>query len=53
MIICQEGDAIHPAELGRWIADLIPRSELIVLSSEDDLLASIPALVEKAVSFLS
>jgi pimeloyl-ACP methyl ester carboxylesterase len=53
MIICREGDLIHPAELGRILADLFPRSELIVLGSEDELLASIPVLVEKVAGFLS
>jgi pimeloyl-ACP methyl ester carboxylesterase len=53
MIICREGDRIHPAELGRLLADLFPRSELIVLGSEEELLASIPMLVEKVAGFLS
>jgi pimeloyl-ACP methyl ester carboxylesterase len=53
MIICREGDLIHPAELGRILADLFPRSELIVLGSEEELLASIPMLVEKVAGFLS
>ena len=53
MIICREGDLIHPAELGRILADLFPRSELIVLGSEGELLASIPMLVEKVAGFLS
>jgi 3-oxoadipate enol-lactonase len=53
MIICREGDLIHPAELGRILADLFPRSELIVLGSEEELLASIPVLLEKVAGFLS
>ena len=53
MIICREGDRLHPAELGRILADLFPRSELIVLGSEEELLASIPVLVEKVAGFLS
>lgn len=53
MIICREGDRIHPAELGRLLADLFPRSELIVLGSEEELFASIPMLVEKVAGFLS
>jgi pimeloyl-ACP methyl ester carboxylesterase len=53
MIICREGDLIHPAELGRVLADLFPRSELIVLGSEEELLSSIPVLVEKVAAFLS
>ena len=52
LIVCREGDLIHPAELGRVLANLLPRSELIVLASEEDLIASIPMLVEKAAGFL-
>jgi len=53
MIICREGDRIHPAELGRILADLFPNAELIVLGSEEELFASIPMLVEKVAGFLS
>ncbi|MBI3648670.1 MAG: alpha/beta hydrolase [Actinobacteria bacterium] len=53
LIISHEGDSIHPAEVGRALAGLMPRSELIVLDSEEELLASIPVLVEKVAGFLS
>jgi pimeloyl-ACP methyl ester carboxylesterase len=52
LLICREGDTIHPAELGRILADLFPRSELITLASEQELIASIPMLVERVRSFL-
>jgi len=52
MIVCREGDSIHPAELGRILAALIPSSELIVLADEDELMASIPMLVSRVKGFL-
>jgi len=53
MIICREGDAIHPAELGRILADLMPNVELIVLPGEQELMASIPMLVHRVKGFLA
>lgn len=53
LIVCREGDLIHPAELGRVLASLMPNSELIVAGSEEELIASIPMLVAKVAEFLS
>jgi pimeloyl-ACP methyl ester carboxylesterase len=53
LIVCREGDEIHPAELGRVLASLMPNVELIVAGSEDELIASIPALVARVAEFLS
>ena len=52
LLICREGDSIHPAELGRVLHDLLPASELITIPSEEELLASIPMLVERVRAFL-
>jgi pimeloyl-ACP methyl ester carboxylesterase len=52
LIICREGDVIHPADLGRVLADLIPASELIVLPGEEELIAAIPELVVRVAGFL-
>ena len=52
LLICREGDSIHPAELGRILDDLFPNSELVTLGSEEELIASIPMLVERVRSFL-
>jgi len=52
LLICREGDLIHPAQLGVILHDLFPRSELITLASEEELLASIPVLVERVRAFL-
>jgi 3-oxoadipate enol-lactonase len=53
LIVSREGDAIHPAELGRVLGELMPNAELLVLESEDDLLASIPRLVQRVSAFLA
>ena len=52
MIICREGDSIHPAELGRLLARLMPSAELIVLPGEEELMSSIPMLVGRVKAFL-
>jgi pimeloyl-ACP methyl ester carboxylesterase len=52
LLICREGDPIHPAALGRILADLLPDAELITFGSEEELIASIPALVERVGAFL-
>jgi 3-oxoadipate enol-lactonase len=52
MIICREGDTVHPAELGRVLADIMPNAELIVLPGEEELIASIPMLVSRVKGFL-
>jgi 3-oxoadipate enol-lactonase len=52
LLICREGDSLHPAELGRILLDLFPTSELITIPSEEELLASIPMLVERVRGFL-
>ncbi|HEY7399332.1 MAG TPA: alpha/beta fold hydrolase [Actinomycetota bacterium] len=53
LIVCREGDLIHPAELGRILAGLLPNAELIVAASEDELIATIPSLVTRVAEFLS
>jgi pimeloyl-ACP methyl ester carboxylesterase len=52
LLICREGDALHPAELGRVLHELLPRSELITVPSEEELLRSIPMLVDRVRRFL-
>jgi pimeloyl-ACP methyl ester carboxylesterase len=52
LVIAREGDAIHPAEVARAMAELIPSAELVMLGSEAELMASIPMLVERASRFL-
>jgi 3-oxoadipate enol-lactonase len=53
IVIAREGDPIHPAELARVMAELLPNAELIMLGSEAELYASIPMLVERVAGFLA
>ncbi len=52
LLICRDGDAIHPAALGRILHELFVDSELVTLSSEEELVASIPMLVDRVRTFL-
>jgi 3-oxoadipate enol-lactonase len=53
LIVCIEGDDIHPADLGRIFVDLMPKAELIVFSGLDDLYAGIPSLLERVIAFMN
>ncbi|MFB3737429.1 MAG: alpha/beta fold hydrolase [Candidatus Velamenicoccus archaeovorus] len=53
MLICIEGDEIHPADVGRVLHDLLPSSELLLFASQDELFAAIPQVVEKVSVFLA
>jgi hypothetical protein len=48
-----EGDEIHPAELGRLFAELLPNAELIALQSQEELLRRIPELVMRVSGFIA
>ena len=52
LLICREGDPIHPADLGRILLDLFPNADLVTFGSEEELIASIPMLVERVRAFL-
>lgn len=49
----RQGDLIHPARVARILAELFPDSELILLPGEEELIASIPMLVDRVGSFLA
>jgi pimeloyl-ACP methyl ester carboxylesterase len=53
LLICIEGDDVHPVELGRVLAGLLPSSELLVYGSEAELFLAIPELVRRVSAFLS
>jgi 3-oxoadipate enol-lactonase len=53
LIICRERDSIHPAELGRILAGLLPNAELLVLGSEAELFEALPELVVRVIGFLA
>lgn len=53
IIVCIEGDELHPAELGRILVDVMPNAELIEYGSQDELFRDIPALVARVSSFIA
>jgi 3-oxoadipate enol-lactonase len=53
LILCQKGDDIHPLELGVVLADVMPNAKLIVMGSEEELLARLPELVASVAGFLA
>ncbi len=52
LILCLDGDEIHPAELGRILADLMPNSELLIYENDLAMIEAIPFLVQKVGAFL-
>jgi 3-oxoadipate enol-lactonase len=52
-IVCIEGDEIHPAELGRILAALLPNAELIEFASQQELFERVPELVARVSSFIA
>jgi pimeloyl-ACP methyl ester carboxylesterase len=53
MLICVEGDPIHPAELGRIVADLLPNAVLETLPNVTAMFEAIPRLVRLVSEFLA
>jgi 3-oxoadipate enol-lactonase len=53
LIVCMDGDPVHPVELGRILHELLPNSELLVYGSGDELLQAVPELLPKVVGFLT
>ncbi|HSJ51265.1 MAG TPA: alpha/beta hydrolase [Actinomycetota bacterium] len=53
IIVAIEGDDIHPAEVGRILADQMPRAELLEFASQEELFAQIPTLVARISSFIA
>ncbi len=52
LLVCIEGDEIHPAELGRVLHDLLPASELVLYESQDALFQDLPSLVVRVTGFI-
>lgn len=53
LIISRRGDPVHPEALGHILAEVLSNADLIVLDSEEDLMASIPMLVQRVATFLA
>ena len=53
LLICVDGDPIHPAELGHILADLFPNADLEVFPDVGAMFEAIPALVQRVSAFLA
>ena len=52
LLICREGDEIHPAAVGRILADIMPTAELMMFENAASMYEAIPAIVAKVSDFL-
>jgi pimeloyl-ACP methyl ester carboxylesterase len=52
LLICREGDVIHPAVVGRILADIMPNAELMMFEDGMSMYAGIPQIVERVRDFL-
>jgi 3-oxoadipate enol-lactonase len=53
LVIAREGDIIHPAEVARVIADLMPSAELMMFDDAFQMYAGIPQIVERVRAFIA
>jgi 3-oxoadipate enol-lactonase len=53
LLLCLEGDEIHPVELGRILAGLMPNAELLVYQSDVAMIEAIPFLLQRVSAFLA
>jgi pimeloyl-ACP methyl ester carboxylesterase len=52
LLICREGDVIHPAEVGRILAGVMPNAELMVFDDGMQMYDAIPQILQRVVDFL-
>jgi len=52
-VICREGDVIHPAEVGRILAEIMPNAQLMVFDDGMQMYQAIPQIVERVARFLT
>jgi 3-oxoadipate enol-lactonase len=53
LILCQEGDELHPLALGEILVDLMPNAELLTIGSEQELFDRLPELIARVSAFLT
>jgi pimeloyl-ACP methyl ester carboxylesterase len=52
LLICREGDVIHPAIVGRILSQIMPNAELIMFEDGMSMYAAIPQIVERVRDFV-
>ncbi|MFN2544919.1 MAG: alpha/beta fold hydrolase [Actinomycetota bacterium] len=53
LLICREGDPIHPAALGRTLVDLMPNAELLCYRDDVEMFEALPDIVQRVGAFLA
>jgi 3-oxoadipate enol-lactonase len=52
LLICREGDEIHPAEVGRILAGIMPNAELLLFRDGGEMYQAIPEIVARVRDFV-
>ena len=52
LLICREGDEIHPSEVGRILAEIMPNAELMMFRDGVQMYESIPQIVARVREFI-
>lgn len=52
LLVCREGDEIHPAVVGRILAEIMPNAELMLFRDATSMYEAIPNIVAKVSHFL-
>jgi 3-oxoadipate enol-lactonase len=53
LLICREGDVVHPAIVGRILAGIMPKAELMVFEDGPSMFQAIPEIVARVTRFLA
>ena len=52
LLICREGDVIHPAAVGRILSEILPNAELLMFEDGMSMYEAIPQIVERVRNFV-
>ena len=52
LLICREGDDIHPAVVGRILAEVMPNAELLMFDDGEQMYEAIPQIVGRVAQFV-
>jgi pimeloyl-ACP methyl ester carboxylesterase len=52
LLICREGDVIHPAVVGRILSEIMPNAELVMFEDGMAMYSAIPQIVERVRDFV-
>jgi pimeloyl-ACP methyl ester carboxylesterase len=53
LLICREGDDVHPAIVGEILAEIMPNAELMMFADGDEMYQAIPTIVSRVREFLA